>query len=384
MSLLLPGRDGSRHRFSFTGAPAWLPPAEGFSSRVAFAAAHAIPRVEADNVPGRPADIDWDATLAFRHHLWSHGFGVAEAMDTAQRGMGLDWDACQQLIRRSSAEAVAGGHRIATGVGTDHLPPGASLGQVVDGYLTQLEVTLQAGAQPIVMASRHLAAVASGPEDYVRVYARVLAASDRPVILHWLGTMFDPALAGYWGSSDLDVATETFVDLVTAHADRVDGVKVSLLDADHEVSLRRRLPAGVRLYTGDDFNYAELIRGDGQLHSDALLGAFAAIAGPAAAALAALDAGDLQRYDQVMGATVPLSRQVFAAPTFHYKTGIAFVAWLTGHQRGFQMVNGQHAGRSIVDLAETARLADAAGIIHDVDLAERRLGALLTVAGVDQ
>ena len=305
-------------------------------------------------------------------------------MDTAQRGMGLDWAACQELIRRSSAEAIAGGHRIATGVGTDHLPMGTSLDGVTDGYLTQLEVTLQADAQPIIMASRQLAAVASGPEDYLRVYARVLAASDRPVILHWLGTMFDPALAGYWGSSDVASATETFLELVAAHVDRIDGVKVSLLDADHEVSLRRRLPAGVRLYTGDDFNYAELIRGDGQHHSDALLGAFAAIAGPAAAALTALDACDLQRYDQVMGATVPLSRHLFAAPTFHYKTGIAFLAWLTGHQPGFQMVNGQHAGRSIVDLAETARLADAAGLIHDVDLAERRLGALLAVAGVDQ
>lgn len=384
MSLLLPGSDGSRTPFTFTGTPAWPASPGGFTSRIAFAAAHVIPRVEAENVPGAPADIDWDATLAFRHHLWSHGFGVAEAMDTAQRGMGLDWAACQELIRRSSAEALAGGHRIATGVGTDHLPVGVGLTEVVDGYLTQLAVTLEAGAQPIIMASRHLAAAAAGSDDYLRVYEQVLTASDRPVILHWLGEMFDPALAGYWGSADLAAATATFVDLVTAHADRVDGVKVSLLDADHEIALRRALPQGVRLYTGDDFNYAELIKGDGQHHSDALLGAFAAIAGPAGAALAGLDAGDLARYDQVMDPTVPLSRHVFRAPTFHYKTGIAFLAWLTGHQPGFAMVNGQHAGRSIVDLAQTARLADAAGLVHDVDLAERRLAALLAVAGVDQ
>lgn len=384
MSLLLPGRDGSRQQFSFTGAPAWQPVSGGFSSRIAFAAAHVIPRVEAENVPGQPADIDWDATLAFRHHLWSHGFGVAEAMDTAQRGMGLDWAAARELIHRSCAEAIAGGHRIATGVGTDHLPMGASLAEVTEGYLTQLEVTLTEGAQPIIMASRQLAAAASGPDDYLQVYQRVLAASDRPVILHWLGTMFDPALAGYWGSDDVALATENFLGLVAAHPQSIDGVKVSLLDADHEISLRRQLPEGVRLYTGDDFNYAELIKGDGEHHSDALLGAFAAIAGPAAAALRAVDAGDLDRYDQVMGATVPLSRHVFRAPTFHYKTGIAFVSWLTGHQAGFSMVNGQQAGRSIVDLAQTARLADAAGLISDVDLAERRLGALLTVAGVDQ
>lgn len=384
MSLVLPAADGSRRAFTFTGAPAWAPPAAGFTSRIAFAAAHVIPRVEASNVAGQPADIDWEATLAFRHHLWSYGFGVAEAMDTAQRGMGLDWSACQQLIRRSSAQALAGGHRIACGVGTDHLPAGSTVTQVSDGYLTQLAVTLEAGAQPIIMASRQLAAAATSPDDYLAVYDRVLDASEQPVILHWLGDMFDPALSGYWGSPDLKAATQTFVDLVTAHADRVDGVKVSLLDADHEVALRRQLPAGVRLYTGDDFNYADLIKGDGQHHSDALLGAFAAIAGPAAAALQALDAGDLASYDAIIEPTVPLSRQVFAAPTFHYKTGIAFLSWLTGHQPGFSMVNGQHAGRSIVELAETARLADAAGLVHDIDLAERRLGALLTVAGVDQ
>ncbi|MGA4668277.1 dihydrodipicolinate synthase family protein [Propionibacteriaceae bacterium Y1923] len=384
MSLHLPHRDGTLVPFSFTGTPAWRRPAAGFSSRIAFAAAHVIPRVTAENVPGQPADIDWDATLGFRHHLWSHGFGVAEAMDTAQRGMGLDWAACEQLIRRSSAEALAGGHRIATGVGTDHLPARVGLVEVIEGYLTQLEVTLDAGAQPIIMASRHLAASATGPDDYLRAYERVLAAADRPVILHWLGEMFDPALAGYWGSVDLAQATTTFVGLVRAHAERIDGVKVSLLDADHEIALRRALPEGVRLYTGDDFNYADLIRGDGEHHSDALLGAFAAITGPASAALQALDGGDLEGYDRLMAPTVPLSRHLFRAPTFHYKTGIAFLTWLTGHQPGFTMVNGQHAGRSIVDLAETARLADAAGLVHDVELAERRLGALLTVAGVDQ
>lgn len=384
MSLLLPTRDGARVQFSFTGAPAWPRAAGGFSSRIVFAAAHVVPRVEGENVPGPPADIDWDATLAFRHHLWSHGFGVAEAMDTAQRGMGLDWSACRELIRRSSAEATAGGHRIAAGVGTDHLEAGAGLPEVVAGYLEQLDVVQQAGAQPIVMASRQLVAAAGGPADYAAVYDRVLREADQPVILHWLGEMFDPALAGYWGATDLDEATAVFLDLVHSHAARIDGVKVSLLDAAREVALRRELPASVRLYTGDDFNYPELIKGDGEHHSDALLGAFAAIAPVAGAALQALDAGDVATYDRVMASTLPLSRLVFRAPTYHYKTGIAFIAWLTGHQPGFSMVNGQHAGRSIVDLAETARLADAAGLVEDVELAERRLAALLTVAGVEQ
>ena len=384
MSLMLPTPTGGLEKFTFIGAPAWPTHPGGFTSRIAFAAAHVVPRVTGENVPGQPADIDWDATLGFRRHLWRHGFGVAEAMDTAQRGMGLDWAACQELIRRSAAEAAAGGHRIAAGVGTDHLAIGASIEQVIEGYLEQLAVVEGAGAQPIIMASRQLAAVARSAEDYAQVYAAVLGQVSAPAVLHWLGEMFDPALAGYWGSTDVAQATQTFLSVIADNVRAVDGVKVSLLEADHERGLRAALPAGVRLYTGDDFNYPELIKGDGQRHSDALLGAFAAIAPAAGAALAALDEGDLDRYDSLINPTLPLSRLVFRAPTYHYKTGVAFIAWLTGHQPGFSMVNGQHAGRSIVNLAETARLADAAGLVTDVDLAERRLAALLTVAGVDQ
>lgn len=384
MSLMLPTPTGGLEKFTFTGHPAWPTHPGGFTSRIAFAAAHVVPRVTGENVPGQPADIDWDATLGFRHHLWRHGFGVAEAMDTAQRGMGLDWAGCQELIRRSAAEAAAGGHRIAAGVGTDHLAIGASIEQVIEGYLEQLAVVEGAGAQPIIMASRQLAAVARSAEDYALVYAAVLGQVSAPAVLHWLGEMFDPALAGYWGSTDVAQATQTFLSVIADNVRAVDGVKVSLLDADHERGLRAALPAGVRLYTGDDFNYPELIKGDGERHSDALLGAFAAIAPAAGAALAALDEADLDRYDSLINPTLPLSRLVFRAPTYHYKTGVAFIAWLTGHQPGFTMVNGQHAGRSIVDLAQTARLADAAGLITDVGLAEHRLAALLTVAGVEQ
>ncbi|MDN5726804.1 MAG: dihydrodipicolinate synthase family protein, partial [Propionibacteriales bacterium] len=240
------------------------------------------------------------------------------------------------------------------------------------------------GVQPIVMASRQLAAIARSAEDYTAVYDEVLHAADRPVILHWLGTMFDPALTGYWGSDEVPVATEHFLGLITAHADKVDGVKVSLLDADHEIALRAALPEGVRLYTGDDFNYPELIKGDGERHSNALLGIFAAIAPAASAALQALDDGDMAAYDAAMEPTVPLSRHIFATPTFHYKTGIVFLAWLSGHQPGFTMINGQQSGRSVVHLAETARLADQAGMFADGDLAADRLRQFLTVSGVAQ
>ncbi|SBT42400.1 dihydrodipicolinate synthase family protein [Micromonospora auratinigra] len=377
----LPG--GQRHRLR--GGPAFPRPAGPATGRVAYAAAHVVADPGAENVPGAPAALDWDRTLAFRHHLWSYGLGVAEAMDTAQRGMGLDHAATRELIRRSAAEARTVGGRIVAGVNTDQLPPGpATLPDVVGAYAEQLADTLAAGARPVLMCSRHLAAAARSADDYLRVYDRLLTGAAEPVVLHWLGAVFDPALAGYWGSADLDQATETVLDLVTAHADRVDGIKVSLLDAEREVALRRRLPAGVRLYTGDDFHYPELIRGDEVGHSDALLGVFAAIAPAAATALAALDAGDLARYDAVLDPTVPLARHLFAAPTWHYKTGIVFLAWLAGHQDHFTMVGGQQAGRSPVHLARLLVLADAAGLLPDAELAAARARAYLTVAGVAQ
>ncbi|MGW4694676.1 dihydrodipicolinate synthase family protein [Kitasatospora cineracea] len=350
-------------------------------SRTAFAAAHVVADPLGGNAPGAPAAVDWDATLAFRRHLWSLGLGVADAMDTAQRGMGLDWAATRELIRRSGAEARSVGGRLACGVGTDQLTsPVASLAEVTAAYEEQLAVVEEAGAQPILMASRALAASARGPEDYLEVYGRLIGQSRQPVVLHWLGEMFDPELSGYWGSADLDAAAATVLELIRSHPGRIDGIKVSLLDAGREVALRRRLPDGVRLYTGDDFHYPELVRGDGLGHSHALLGVFDPIAATAAAALHALDAGDPARYDALFAPTLPLARHLFAAPTFHYKTGVVFLAWLAGHQEHFTMVAGAQSGRSVPHLVELFRLADAAGILPDPDLAADRMRRFLAVA----
>jgi Protein of unknown function (DUF993) len=364
---------------------AWAEHPEAFRSRIAFAAAHVVADPRGENVPGAPAVIDWEATLAFRRHLFRYGLGVAEAMDTAQRNMGLDWTATQELITRSAAVAREHGARIASGAGTDQLlVPARSLDEVRRAYLEQIEFVEGAGSQAIVMASRQLAAVARSADDYLQVYSDVLAQASRPVILHWLGEMFDPQLNGYWGSTDIPTATRTFLDLINDHSAKVDGVKVSLLSADHEQELRAALPAGVRLYTGDDFNYPELIEGDGVHHSDALLGAFAAIAPAAAAALTALDENDIDRYRREMTPTLDLSRHIFAAPTYYYKTGIAFLAWLNGHQDGFVMVGGLQSARSIVHLARIFELANEAQLLTDPELATHRLGQLFATAGLTQ
>ncbi|GIF66772.1 hypothetical protein Ais01nite_48070 [Asanoa ishikariensis] len=363
--------------FTFTGAGAEFTK-EPFTSRIAYAAAHVVADPLADNTPGMPAALDWEATLAFRHHLWSHGFGVAEAMDTAQRGMGLDYAATRELIRRSTREAAG---PIVAGVATDQLPPGpVGLDEVRKAYQEQLADVQDAGATPVLMCSRHLAATARHADDYLDVYGELLRQADGPVVLHWLGEMFDPALAGYWGSDPV----ATVLNLIGAHTAKVDGIKVSLLDADFEVDLRRRLPEGVRLYTGDDFHYPQLIKGDAEGYSDALLGIFAAIAAPAAAALRALDTGDETGYDEIFAPTVPLARHVFGKPTFYYKTGIVFLAWLAGHQTHFTMVGGLQNGRSPLHLAALIRLADAAGVLPDADLAAARARAWLTTAGVAQ
>jgi hypothetical protein len=364
---------------------AWAEHPEAFRSRIAFAAAHVVADPRGENVPGAPAVIDWEATLAFRRHLFRYGLGVAEAMDTAQRNMGLDWTATQELITRSAAVAREHGARIASGAGTDQLlVPARSLDEVRRAYVEQIEFVEGAGSQAIVMASRQLAAVARSAYDYLQVYSDVLAQASRPVILHWLGEMFDPQLNGYWGSTDIPTATRTFLDLINDHSAKVDGVKVSLLSADHEQELRAALPAGVRLYTGDDFNYPELIEGDGVHHSDALLGAFAAIAPAAAAALTALDENDIDRYRREMTPTLDLSRHIFAAPTYYYKTGIAFLAWLNGHQDGFVMVGGLQSARSIVHLARIFELANEAQLLTDPELATHRLGQLFATAGLTQ
>ena len=382
-TVLLPVAGGGLRELTLRDPVDWPRTSVPARSRVAYAAAHVVADPFGDNGFGAPAQIDWDSTLAFRRHLFSYGLGVAEAMDTAQRNMGLDWTATQELIARSAEQARAEGARICAGAGTDQLPTEvASLDDVAAGYEEQLAVVEAAGATPVLMCSRQLVKLAPTPDDYRTVYDRVLRQVRGPVILHWLGEVFDPELAGYWGSRDRAAATETVLGLLHDHAGAVDGIKTSLLDTEHEVSLRRGLPPGVRLYTGDDFHYQDLIAGDAHGHSDALLGAFAAIAPAAAGALAALDRADPAAYAAALGPTVPLSRHLFSTPTQYYKTGIAFLAWVSGYQPGYTMVGGLQGARSVVHLAETFRLADAAGLFPDPELAAARLRSLLVVCGV--
>jgi hypothetical protein len=385
VTLNLPQADRSLAPYTLR-RPAAFPAPEGRPrSRVFFSAAHVVPDVLADTTPASPAALDWELTLAYRRYLWSLGLGVAEAMDTAQRGMGLDWAASQELIRRSIAEARAAGGLVACGAGTDHLPPrpDRSIAEVEAAYEEQVGFVEGLGGQVILMASRALAACARGPEDYVRVYDKILSQVRRPVIIHWLGEMFDPQLAGYWGSRDVAAAMDTALHIIGDHASKVDGVKISLLDAGHEVTMRRRLPPGVKMYSGDDFNYPELIRGDEQGYSHALLGIFDAIAPAAAAAVQALDAGDEAGFMGIMEPTVPLSRHIFQAPTFYYKTGVVFLAYLNGHQPHFRMVGGQEGARSIVHLAELLRLADQGGVLRDPELAAERMRRVLAVSGIE-
>ncbi|MFE4664017.1 dihydrodipicolinate synthase family protein [Streptomyces sp. NPDC056716] len=383
----LPDARGELRAYHPRPAPLALSPGAGFRSRTVFSAAHVVADPFADVTPGSPAVLDWDATLAFRRHLWSHGLGVAEAMDTAQRGMGLDWAGGAELIRRSAAEARAVGGRIVCGVGSDQListeagyPYG--IDQIRAAYEEQLAVVEEAGAQAVVMASRALAAVARGPEDYLEIYGQLLRQAREPVVLHWLGPMFDPALEGYWGSTDLDVATRTFLDVIEAHPDKVDGIKVSLLDAGREIDLRRALPDGVRCYTGDDFHYPELIAGDDQGFSHALLGIFDPLGPLAAQAVRVLDTGDVIGFRELLDPTVELSRHLFQAPTRFYKTGVVLLAWLAGHQSHFAMVGGQQSARSLPHLARAYELADGLGLFPDPELARRRMTDLLAVYGV--
>ena len=353
--------------------------------RVALAAAHVVADPLAEQDPWLDVKIDWDRTIAFRKHLWSLGLGVAEAMDTAQRGMGLDWVGAQELIRRSlDAMKDHPGAVMASGAGTDHLAPGpdVTVDDVIRAYEEQCEAVEAMGGRIILMASRALAKAAKSPADYERVYARILSQVKQPVIIHWLGEMFDPALEGYWGNHDHMAAMDTALAVIHAHADKVDGVKVSLLDDKKEISMRRRLPRGVRMYTGDDFNYAELIAGDAQGYSDALLGIFDPIAPAVGGALAALSKNDLGTFHEILAPTVPLSRHIFKAPTRFYKTGVVFMAWLNGHQDHFVMVGGQQSTRSIQHFSELFRLADKAGLLRDPEMAVARMRALLALHGV--
>ncbi|MFD9894768.1 DUF993 family protein [Amycolatopsis sp. NPDC059027] len=377
--------DAGTAKWSPSGRTPPKPPTTPPSARIAYAAAHIVTDpLKPDNHPG-PA-LDWDATLAFREYLWSCGLGVAEAMDTAQRGMGLDWAATRELVRRTGD--VAAGRAWVAGAGTDQLPPGpAGLPAVVDAWREQLDLVVAAGAVPVVMASRALAAAADGPGDYHAAYGKLLSSAPGPVLLHWLGAQFDPALSGYWGHDDLRACARELAALCAEHRDVVAGVKVSVLDADLEIEFRRSLPDDVACYTGDDFHYPALIAGDTggpgeKRHSEALLGIFDPIAPVAGAALARLDAGDTAGFHALLDPTVALAREIFRAPTRHYKTGVVFLAYLNGHQRHFRMVGGHESARSITHLAQLLRLADAAGVLTDPDLAMARMRPLLAASGL--
>jgi len=381
VTIQLPDGAGGFRAYEPRTEPLALNPGAPFTSRTVFSAAHVVADPFADVSPDAPAAVDWDATLAFRRHLWSHGLGVAEAMDTAQRGMGLDWAGAAELIRRSAAEAKAVGGRIACGVGTDQIASG-SLAEVRAAYEEQLALVEETGAQAILMASRALAAAASGPEDYLEIYGHLLRQAAEPVVLHWLGPMFDPALDGYWGSPDLDKATDVFLEVIAAHPDKVDGIKLSLLDAQREIDVRRRLPQGVRCYTGDDFNYPELIAGDERGFSHALLGIFDPLGPLAAEAVRVLDTGDVKGFRELLDPTVELSRHLFRTPTRFYKTGVVFLAWLAGHQDHFTMVGGLQSARSLPHFARAYELADGLGLFPDPALAEARMKNLLALYGV--
>ncbi|MFK7692526.1 dihydrodipicolinate synthase family protein [Paenibacillus sp. HJGM_3] len=382
-TLLLPQSGGKRLSYTPGQAAVIEPPKAPLTSRIAYSAAHVVCDPFADADPLNNGQIDWDGTLAYRRHLWSLGLAVAEAMDTAQRGMGLNWERAKELISRSTAEARAVGGRIASGAGTDHLAPGpnVTLEQVEAAYEEQCSFVEAQGGRIILMASRALAACAKSPEDYERVYGKILSQVKEPVILHWLGDMFDPQLTGYWGHKDLNAAMDVCLRVIRANESKVDGIKISLLDAEKEIVMRRQLPASVKMYTGDDFNYPELIKGDEQGYSHALLGIFDAIAPAAAAAIHALDNGDVKRYDALLEKTVPLSRHIFQKPTYAYKTGIVFMAYLNGHQNHFRMIGGAEGARSIVHLSDLFVMADQAGLLVNPDLAAERMSLVLKLAG---
>lgn len=382
----LPNADRTITAYRLSGAP--IPFEKHKASdfpRIAYAAAHVVADPLASNDPWLTPAIDWDTTMKFRHRLWDLGLGVAEAMDTAQRGMGLGWGEAKELIRRAQREArTRDDALIAYGAGTDHLAPGpnVTIDDIIAAYEEQIGFVEGEGGRIILMASRALAAAAKSPDDYAKVYGRILSQVKQPVVIHWLGEMFDPALEGYWGRPTHDEAMDVCLDVIAAHADKVDGIKISLLSKEKEIAMRRRLPAGVRMYTGDDFNYAELIAGDAEGHSDALLGIFDAIAPVASASLAALGRGSQNEFFELLEPTVPLSRHIFAAPTRFYKTGVVFLAYLNGLQDHFAMIGGQQSTRSLQHLAELFRLADKARVLADPALAVSRMKSVLAVHGV--
>ena len=381
LSIKLPRSDGSLEDYAVREPVLFAKPAKPFT-RKSLAAAHVVADPRSAKEPWLETAIDWEATLAYRRHLWSWGHGIAEAMDTAQRGTGLDWTSSLQLIEKSVTEAKSVGGFVASGAGTDHLPSGVhSIEKIIAGYEQQCAAIEKLGGRIILMASRALAAGARSPDDYARVYDRILTQVKEPAIIHWLGEMFDPALEGYWGAKDHHAAMDVCLSILSRHSTKVDGIKISLLDKEKEIVMRRKLPKGVRMYTGDDFNFAELIEGDAEGHSDALLGIFDAIAPAASQAFSFLAQNEMQKYRDTLAPTVPLSRHIFRAPTRFYKTGVVFMAWLNGHQSHFVMVGGQQSARHALHFAELFRLADAAGLLADPPLACARMQQLLAVHG---
>nr|WP_310013347.1 dihydrodipicolinate synthase family protein [Brucella pseudogrignonensis] len=383
--LTLPIADGSVKPYHLIGTPTPRPASPPKFNRIAYAAAHVVSDPLRDSNPWNNPAIDWDATMAFRHHLWSLGFQIAEAMDTSQRGMGLNWAGAQELIRRSLEESkTVAGADLASGAGTDHLDPSEtkSLDDVIKAYETQAEFIEKHGGRFILMASRALARIARSPEDYAKVYSHILTHARDKVVLHWLGDMFDPQLTGYWGSDKFEDALDTVIGIIEANRDKVEGIKISLLEERYEIALRNRLPDGVLCFTGDDFNYAPLIEGDGDKHSHALLGIFDAVAPQASSALAALADGDNARFRAIIEPTVPLSRKIFEAPTQYYKAGVVFLAWLNGHQSHFTMPAGMQSARSILHYADIFRLADQANVLDKPELAIIRMKSLLDIYGV--
>jgi len=385
LRISLPAPDGRLESYTLTGTPLADAKASHSFNRVAFSAAHVVADPLSANEPSGAAAIDWDATLAYRRYLLGLGLGIAEAMDTAQRGMGLDWPQAHELIRHTLAGTRdIPGAMIFSGCGTDQLDAdqARSIDDVLRAFDEQLDAIQKLGGRIVLMASRALARIARSPDDYIKVYNRILDHADRPVILHWLGEMFDPALDGYWGSHDFEAAMQTCLDVIGSNVAKVDGIKISLLDKNKEILMRRLLPDGVKMYTGDDFSYPELIAGDEQGFSHALLGIFDAIAPAASQALAALAAGDEQRFLDLLNPTVPLSRLMFRAPTQYYKTGVVFLAWLNGHQEHFVMVGGAQSMRPITYFAELFRLADRANLLRNPSLAITRMRKLLSLYGV--
>lgn len=383
-SLNLPDKNGQIYQYTLNDPVSFDVPDKQFKSRIAYSAAHVVVDPLADVDPINNSHIDWDATLKYRHHLWKLGFGVAEAMDTAQRGMGLNWEMAKELISRSVKEAKAVNGLIASGAGTDHLEsgPDVTIEQVEAAYYEQCDFVENEGSRIIMMASRALAASAKIPDDYKRVYRNVLKRVSEPVILHWLGDMFDPALRGYWGHEDLNDAMDVCLSVIEENEDKIDGIKISLLDDQKEIEMRRRLPESVKMYTGDDFNYPDLIKGDEQGYSHALLGIFDAIAPAAANAMHHLDAGNMEEYDKALEKTVPLSQHIFQKPTYAYKTGVVFMAYLNGHQPHFRMVGGAEGQRSIIHLSELFTMADEAELLTNSELAVERMKLTLCQAGI--